>query len=134
MAVEFGGGGYHVRIPTGPHMSIPAPAPVPPADRRVAPRFQPALGTVCRFRTPARRVGLVCNISESGISMLVADPPPAGVAVEAELTAEEHDEGLPVVLHVVHVRPADTGDYLLGAKFAAPLLAEQMKPFLAAGL
>ena len=31
----------------------------------------------------------------------------------------------------MHVRPADTGDFLLGARFAAPLEAEQMRPFLA---
>jgi hypothetical protein len=106
----------------------PSPSGV---DRRLAPRFQPAFGTVCRFDRDHPRVGLVWNLSRTGISMLLADPPAAGTRVAGELTAEGSAIGLPVTLHVVHVRPVDTGDYLLGAKFDQPLEPEEMRPFLA---
>ncbi len=104
--------------------------PPDPADRRVAPRFQPAFGTICRIRQHPPHFGLVWNISRTGVSMLVADPLEMGTAVEAELTCEGGGEKLPVVLRVVHVRPADTGDYLIGARFGTPLDDEQMRPFL----
>lgn len=100
-------------------------------DRRLAPRFQPAFGTVCRFDHEHPRVGLVWNLSRTGVSMLLADPPAAGTKAVGELTAEVGGAALPVTLHVVHVRPVDTGDYLLGAKFEQPLEPEQMRPFLA---
>lgn len=100
-------------------------------DRRLAPRFQPAFGTVCRFDRDHPQVGLVWNLSRTGVSMLLADPPAAGTRVVGELTAEGGGAALPVTLHVVHVRPVDTGDYLLGAKFDRPLDPEEMRPFLA---
>lgn len=104
----------------------------PTTERRIAPRFQPTLGTVCRLRD-REQVGLVWNISRTGISMMMADPPPAGSVVQAVLTSEGSREGLPLVLHVVHVKEADTGDFLLGARFETPLEWEQMRPFLAPG-
>jgi hypothetical protein len=103
----------------------------PATERRVAPRFRPTVGTVCRLRDGGQ-VGLVWNISRTGISMMMADPPPAGTVMAAELTGEGSREGLPLVLHVVHVKQADTGDYLLGARFETPLDWEQMRQFLAA--
>jgi hypothetical protein len=63
--------------------------------------------------------------------MLLADPPAAGSRVAGELTTEVGGAALPVTLHVVHVRPVDTGDYLLGARFDRPLDPEEMQPFLA---
>jgi hypothetical protein len=104
----------------------------PATERRIAPRFQPTVGTICRFRD-RQQVALVWNISRTGISMMIADPPPAGTVVAVELTTEGGGRGLPVVLEVVHVRPADTGDYLLGGRFEQPLTPEQMQPFLAPG-
>lgn len=101
------------------------------AERRAAPRFQPAFGTVCRFDPAHPRLGLVWNLSRTGVSMLLADPPAAGSRVTAELAAEGSAIGLLVTLHVVHVRPVDTGDYLLGARFDQPLDPEEMRPFLA---
>lgn len=111
------------------------PSTPPPADddRRIAQRFVPAFGTVCRLRRDQPRVGLVWNISRTGVSMLLADPPAAGTAVDAELTTEAGGHGLPVVLHVVHVRPSATGDYLLGARFDAPLDDTQLRPFVTPG-
>ena len=78
-------------------------------------------------------VGLVWNISASGVSMLLADPPGPGEELTGELTAGAAVEGLPVAVRVVHVRPVPTGDYFLGARFARPLSPEELRPFLAPG-
>jgi hypothetical protein len=104
-----------------------------PADRRVAPRFQPTFGTVCRFAatsTDRPPVGLVWNISETGVSMLLPEPLTAGAELAAELGPEAGGPGLPVTLTVVHVREVPTGDYFLGAQFAHPLGEDEMRPFV----
>lgn len=114
-------------------MSAPS-APRSTAERRVAPRYQPAFGTVCRLNRPSAdgepTLGLVWNISETGVSMLLADPPEKGAQLEAELTTESGGAGLPVGLRVVHVREMPLGDYFLGAQFTRPLAAADLKPFL----
>src|SRR5580698_7423630 len=102
-------------------------------DRRIAPRFQPAFGTIYRFKKPENdhhAVGLVWNISQTGVSMLLADPPEKGGLVPGELTTESGGPGLNIDLRVVHVRPLSTGDFLLGAQFSRPLDDEEMKLFL----
>jgi hypothetical protein len=104
----------------------------PAAERRVAPRFQPTVGTLCRLRD-RDGVALVWNISATGVSMLLADPPAAGEVVAGELVADGDRARLPVLMHVVHVRPSDTGDYLIGARFDTPLTDDQMRPFLTVG-
>lgn len=115
-------------------MSADQPAANPPAERRVAPRFQPAFGTVCRLNRPSPdgtpALGLVWNISETGVSMLLADPPERGTQLDAELTTEFGGAGLPVALRVVHVREMPMGDFFLGAQFARPLAPDELKPFL----
>lgn len=105
-----------------------AVAAPPATDRRVAPRFRPAFGTVCRLGPTG--VGLVCNVSTSGVGMLVADPPAAGARLPGELSLEAGDATLAVGLRVVHVKRVETGDYFLGCQFDAPLAAEQLEPFL----
>ena len=104
----------------------------PATERRIAPRFRPTVGTICRLRDSGQ-VALVWNISFTGISMMLSDPPPVGSVLQAELTSEGGRSGLPLVLHVVHVRQADTGDYLIGARFEVPLMPGQVRPFLAPG-
>ena len=114
-------------------MSTPTPAPTPGLDRRVAPRFQPAFGTVYRFKQPdsdATIVGLVWNISKTGVSMLLADPPAHGGVVEGDLFTESGGRLLTIALKVVHIRALSTGDYLLGAQFSRALEAEEMRLFL----
>lgn len=110
------------------------PAPSSSAERRIANRFQPAFGTVCRFRNRGdsgyRTVGLVWNISETGVSMLLADPPKRGAELDAELTSELSNTGLPVTLRVVHVREMPIGDFFLGAQFDRPLEPDELKRFL----
>jgi hypothetical protein len=105
----------------------------PTADRRIASRRQPAMGTVCRF-DPALDVGhaggLVWNISATGVSMLVTDPPAVGAVLAGQLEAEA-GHALPVLFRVVHVKELESGDYFLGAQFARPLTAAELKPFVA---
>lgn len=103
----------------------------PASDRRIAPRRQPALGTVCRLRPddgPA--LGLVWNISSTGISMLVSEPRTPGGLIPGDLETMTRGATLSVTLRVVHVRQLETGDYILGAQFARPLTADEMTPFV----
>ena len=100
-------------------------------ERRAAPRFRPALGTVCRLGPAWPRVGLVWDLSETGLSALFGDPPPAGAELPAVLDGGDGVPGLPVTLRVVHVREAATRDYILGARFGRPLTADELRPFLA---
>ena len=57
-------------------------------ERRVAARLQPAFRTICRLnRLDAGHstIGLVWDLSETGVSMLMADPPKPGVELSGEL-------------------------------------------------
>jgi hypothetical protein len=113
--------------------TTPQTKPAAEGDRRVAPRFQPAFGTVYRFNIPASEnpvVGLVWNLSQTGVSMLLADPPERGGVMSGELSTETGDLELSITLRVVHVRQLSTGDYLLGAQFSRPLKPEEMQLFL----
>src|SRR5687767_5782145 len=91
------------------------------SDRRIAPRLQPAFRTICRLDRPGpsgmQSIGLVWNLSETGLSMLMADPPNPGAEFSGELVPEEGGNALPINLRIVHVRPSSTGDYILGARF-----------------
>lgn len=115
----------------------PAP-PAPPADaaadRRTAPRRQPAMGTVCRLPTDAGKldaIGLVWNISQSGVSMLLPEPREAGATLPGELQTVTGGHSLPVTMRVVHVKQLESGDYFVGAQFQQPLAADEMRPFVA---
>jgi hypothetical protein len=89
---------------------------------------------VCRFSFGTAHkdhVGLVWNLSTSGISMLLDEPPESGALIDAELATVDDRAALPVTLRVVHIKPIRTGDYVLGAQFQKPLAAEEMRPFMA---
>ena|SRR5262245_60312965 len=104
----------------------------PSADRRRAPRRQPALGTFLRLELVAgqgKRLGLVWNISASGVSLLFNDALQAGTMLQGDL-ATERGAALPVSLRVVHVSKLQTGDYILGCQFERPLSADEMRPFV----
>jgi hypothetical protein len=99
----------------------------------VAPRRQPTLGTVCRLApTPdgERWIGLVWNLSASGLSMLLNEALEPGAAVAAELMTESGGSKLPITLKVAHVTRLRTGDYFLGGQFDRPLTGDEMRPFL----
>jgi hypothetical protein len=101
------------------------------AERRLAQRLRPAFGTVCRLGPAWPRVGLVWDISETGVCMLLGDPPAAGGEIDAVLAADGGESGVSVLLRVAHVQEVATGDYLLGARFANRLKPEQLAPFVA---
>jgi|SRR5436190_15680330 len=103
-----------------------------PADRRRAPRFQPAFGTTCRLHPsgPAPAEGLVWNLSATGVSVVLADPPQVGDVVAAELVAEAAGAAVPVLLRVVRVRPVRTGDHALAGEFLRPLTPAELAPFV----
>ena len=114
--------------------ATPATIPTSSAERRVAPRRQPAMGTVCRLDSedggPAA-LALVWNISTTGISVLVADPRLTGSHLSGYLEKTEGDHMQRVAMRVVHTKKLETGDYFLGAHFDQPLTAEELKPFVA---
>jgi hypothetical protein len=102
-------------------------------NRRVATRRQPALGTVCRMDLGHNKkpiLGLVWNLSSSGVSMLLHEPLEPGTVIVGALTTEEEGTSLPIRLRAVHLNKIRTGDYFLGAKFESPLSLEEMRPFL----
>lgn len=100
------------------------------SERRVSRRYQPAYDTICEFSADPRTVGLVWDVSESGISMLMATPPAPGTEIVGTLCTQHGGPELTRTLRVVHVRPLLTGDFFLGAKFAIPLRDDEMQPFL----
>jgi hypothetical protein len=105
-----------------------------PSERRIAPRFRPAFGTVYRIAPQnggPSAVGLVWNISETGVSMLLAEPPECGTRLEGELAAETGGPGLAIPIRVVHVHEMPNGDSFLGAQFARPLTPDELQAFLA---
>ncbi len=115
-------------------MTAPTPAAArAPDDRRIAPRRQPAMGTVCRLDTPdgPAALALVWNISRSGISMLLNAPRVAGAVLSGYLEVTDGDAMLRVSMTVVHVKPLETGDYFIGAHFERPLTTDELKPFIA---
>jgi hypothetical protein len=115
-------------------MKTPSPVANGVSDRRIAPRYQPAFGTVCRIgpntKTKPALIGLVWNISETGVSMLVGKPPKAGAEVPGELSLEAGGGGVSIALRVVHIRPMKTGDYIVGAQFERRLAPEELRLFL----
>jgi hypothetical protein len=103
------------------------------SERRVAVRRQPAVGTVCELAggdgmPPA--LGLVWNISASGVSMLLRDRPEPGASLDAELKTTNGAHSLPLRLRVAHVSKLRTGDYIMGGQFPRHLEPDEMKPFL----
>jgi len=103
-------------------------------ERRIAPRLQPAFRTVCRLNHTGAggypAIGLVWNLSETGVSMMMADPPKPGIELTGELAPEDGGPGVPITLRVVHVKPISTGDFFLGARFNSPLDTDKMQAFL----
>ena len=113
--------------------ATPPSIPASDTERRVAPRRQPAMGTMCRLDDDGARsvLALVWNISRTGISVLVAHPRPAGTVLTGYLEKTEGDHMQRVAMKVIHVKKLEAGDFFLGAHFDQPLTAEELKPFVA---
>jgi hypothetical protein len=101
-------------------------------NRRAAVRRQPALGTVCHL-DGSSELGLVWNLSLSGVSMLLHEPIAPHSRLSGKLATIDGNSSLPVDLHVVHLRQLRTGDYFVGAQFDQAVVMEQLQPFLADG-
>ena len=116
--------------------ATPATIPASSSERRIAPRRQPAMGTICRLDSPdggPAALALVWNISTTGISVLVAEPRPAGTALSGYLEKTEGDHMHRIAMRVVHTKKLETGDYFLGAHFDQPLTPAELAPFVAEG-
>lgn len=113
--------------------ATPCTIPTSSTERRIAPRRQPAMGTVCRLDTDAgpATLGLVWNISTTGISVLVAEPSPAGSILSGYLEKTEGDHMQRVAMRIIHVKKLEAGDWFLGAHFDRPLTADELRPFVA---
>lgn len=114
-------------------MSLPADTSAPAAERRSAPRRQPAVNTLFRFDSSGgpQALALVWNISTTGISVLVPEPHAPALALTGYLDTTQGDHVRAVTLHVVHCKRLETGDYALGARFERPLTEEELRPFIA---
>src|SRR5262245_39067704 len=103
-----------------------------PSERRRAPRRQPAIGTICQF-TPSSAVtglGLVWNISTSGVSVLANKSCDAGIRLEARLKTLDERATLPISFDVAHVKALETGDYVIAGPFPKLVAAAKIKPFI----
>lgn len=112
--------------------ATPPTIPASAAERRIAPRRQPAMGTVCRLDSedgPAA-LALVWNISRTGISVLVPEPRPAGTVLTGYLEKTESDHMQRITMRIIHVKKLEAGDYFLGAHFDHPLSDEELLPFV----
>jgi ribosomal protein L32 len=103
-------------------------------ERRRHPRRQAALGTVCRFGDDSAlgELGLVWNLSTSGVSVLAHRACAAGARVQGMLTTIDAAVTLPVAFEVAHVKELGTGDFVVAGPFLHKLAAAKLKPFIAA--
>ena len=114
----------------------PAPISAPIAERRSAPRRQPAVNTICRFNSSEsgpQALALVWNISTTGISVLVPEPCAAGTLLTGYLDTMDGEQMRPIALRVMHCKKLETGDFALGGRFENPMTEDELKPFVAEG-
>lgn len=105
----------------------------PPGERRRAPRRQPTQGTVCYLESgdgEQHGMGLVWNISTTGISMLLGKSLEAGTEVRGDLLAPDGRNSLGLTLRVAHMYHLRTGDYFLGGQFQRPVTEQELQPFV----
>jgi hypothetical protein len=103
------------------------------AERRRSPRRQPAQGTVCKLTSSAGDaigLGLVWNISQTGVSMLIGAVLQPGAQLKGELIAADGHTTLGLGLKVAHLSRLATGDYFLGTQFERSLSTEELQPFV----
>lgn len=104
------------------------------SNRRIATRYLPAYETICRFDPVGGKgeptIGLVCNISRTGVSMLMSEEPIPGTTRTGELALENGEVKISLVFKFIHVRTVPTGDYILGAQFHRELTHDEIQKFL----
>ena len=102
-------------------------------ERRFAARRQPTMGTVCYLASHSGDnlgMGLVWNLSSTGISMLLHRGLESGTTVLAQLATMNADFTLPLTLRVAHVALMRTGDFILGGQFSRELTETEMGNFV----
>lgn len=105
----------------------------PSRERRTAPRRQPSVGTVCRLTSSAGDsvgMGLVWNISTSGISMLLHERVEPGTMIRVDLMTQDESFSVPRQIQVRHISGLRTGDYIMGGQFLQPLDPDEMRRFV----
>jgi len=104
------------------------------AERRRAPRRQPAIGTVCQFAAGSQMggLGLVWNISTTGLSVLSSRSCETGIHLTGDLKSLDAEATLPISFEVAHVKELGTGDFVIAGPFARTLAAAKIKPFIRA--
>lgn len=115
-------------------MTAPAIPSAPPSERRISPRRQPAVNTVCRFDSNdggPQALALVWNISTTGISVLVPEPRTPGLVLTGYLDTMEGEFLRPIAIRIIHCKRLETGDYALGARFEQTFTEDELKPFVA---
>jgi hypothetical protein len=91
------------------------------------------MGAICRLETTPDgkpEVGLLWNLSATGVSMLVHTPREAGTIITGALETLTGNHTLVVTGRVVHIKKLETGDYFMGAHFTHPITDHEMKPFV----
>src|SRR5262245_20347322 len=103
------------------------------AERRGGHRRQPTVGTICRMTSgagPEPGIGLVWNLSQGGVSLLISRPIEPGTTVRGELMTLGGQQPVPVSFRVAHISKLMTGDYCIGAKFDRELGDHDLRRFL----
>lgn len=113
-------------------MATASPTTAPVVERRVVARRQPAQGTVYHLASALGKgaLGLVWNLSATGVSMLLHERLEPGTTLQGELMAADETTVLPLTARVAHVSRIRTGDYFIGARFQRDLTADELRPFL----
>ncbi len=102
-------------------------------ERRRSPRRQPAQGTTCKLLSAAGiaiGLGLVWNISHTGVSMLIGKSVEPGTELKGELVAADGHTSLSLGLKVAHLSQLATGDYFAGCQFDRGLTDEELRLFV----
>lgn len=102
-------------------------------ERRSSKRIAPVHRTLCVISTAEEKAilaGVVDNLSNQGIAVMVERPYPLGTILHLRLVNAAHMFSLEAEMKVVRAIRIGYDHYLLGGPFARPLLHEEVVPFI----
>jgi hypothetical protein len=109
----------------------PLTSPTARADRRLHSRSRAAFGTYCHLLAPDPVLGLVTDLSRSGVGVFAPRSFAVGALLPATLATVAGGAAVEVTLRVVRSQPLPTGDFALGAEFVErPLGEDELAPFV----